>query len=164
VHLANDPFNQPGIANQPDGSYLTNDILIEDPPGSGEYRLEGRQDDTLVHINGEKTNPIPMEGTMCHFPIVHRAFVFGHQRLCTGVLIQLNKEEADNYSIDEILDQVWEAVETANKSAPSHSRVVRQMVKCLPMNKILPTTDKGNVSSYSCDKNRKDLNMILDNS
>jgi len=148
VHLANDPFNQPGIANQPDGSYVTNDIFIEDPPGSGEYRLEGRQDDTLVHINGEKTNPVPMESTMSLFSIVYRSLVFGHQRLCTGVLIQLNKQEADNYSIDEILDKVWEAVEAANKLAPSHSRVVRQMVKCLPMNKVLPITDKGNVSLF----------------
>ncbi len=146
MHLPNDPFNQSGIANQPDGSYVTNDIFIEDPPGSDEYRLEGRQDDTLVHINGEKTNPLPMESTISHSSIVERALVFGHQRLCTGVLIQLNREEADNYSIDEILEKVWEAVEIANESAPSHSRILRQMVKCLPMNKILPTTDKGNVS------------------
>jgi long-subunit acyl-CoA synthetase (AMP-forming) len=147
VHLANDPFVQPGIANQPDGSYSTNDVFIEDPPGSGEYQIQGRHDDTLVHINGEKTNPVPMEDIICHFPIVQRAFVFGHQRLCTGVLIQLNREQADNYSIDEILDKVWEAVEASNKLAPSHSRIVRQMVKCLPMKQVLRITDKGNVSS-----------------
>ncbi len=152
MHLPNDPFNQSGIANQPDGSYVTNDIFIEDPPGSGEYRMEGRQDDTLVHINGEKTNPLPMESTINHSAIVQRALVFGHQRLCTGVLIQLNREEADNYSTDEIFEKVWKAVETANESAPSHSRILRQMVKCLPMNKILPITDKGNVSSFDTDR------------
>jgi len=146
--LANDPYVQPGIANQPDGSYSTNDIIIEDPPGSGEYRVEGRQDDTLVHINGEKTNAIPTENTLYHFSIIRRALIFGHQRLCTGVLIQLNREEADNYSIDEIFDKVWEAIETANKSAPSHSRIVRQMVKCLPMKKSFPKTNKGNVSLF----------------
>lgn len=84
---------------------------------------------------------------MCQSPIVYRALVFGHQRLCTGVLIQLNREVADNYSVDEILDKVWEVVQAANVLAPSHSRIVRQMVKCLPMNKILPVTDKGNVSA-----------------
>lgn len=150
VVLPNDPFVQRGVANQPDGSYSTNDIFIEDPPGSGEYRIDGRQDDTLIHINGEKTNPVPMEDTLIHFPIIHRALIFGHQRLCTGVLVELNRIEADDYSIDENLDKVWQAIEAANKSAPSHSRIVRQMVKCLPMNKTLPTTEKGNVSLFCC--------------
>jgi hypothetical protein len=93
-----------------------------------------------------------MESTINHSAIVQRALVFGHQRLCTGVLIQLNREEADNYSTDEIFEKVWKAVETANESAPSHSRILRQMVKCLPMNKILPITDKGNVSSFDIDR------------
>ncbi|CAF0799195.1 unnamed protein product [Adineta steineri] len=145
VHLPNDPFCQPGIANQPDGSYDTNDVFIEDPPGSGEYRVEGRQDDTLIHVNGEKTNAIPMEHNICAFPIVKHAAVFGHKRLCTGVLIELNREEADNYSNDEIPDLVWEAVQAANKTAPNHSRIVRQMIKCLPMSKTLSVTDKGNI-------------------
>ncbi len=152
VILPNDPFLQPGVGNQPDGSYVTYDIIIEDPPGSGEYRIDGRQDDTLVHINGEKTNPLPMESTICQFSIVQRAMVFGHERICTGVLIQLNKEEADNYSIDEILEKVWKAIEAANESAPSHSRILRQMMKCLPMNKTLPTTDKGNVSFFNINR------------
>lgn len=85
---------------------------------------------------------------MRQYPIIRQALVFGHERLCTGVLIQLNRDEADNYPIDEIFDKVWEAIETANKSAPSHSKIVHQMVKCLPMKKVLPTTDKGNVSLF----------------
>ncbi|CAF3948920.1 unnamed protein product, partial [Adineta steineri] len=145
VHLPNDPFCQPGIANQPDGSYSTNDVFIEDPPGSGEYRIEGRQDDTLIHVNGEKTNALPMEHNICASPLVKRAAVFGHKRLCTGVLIELNREEAEKYSNDEISDLVWEAVQAANKTAPNHSRIVRQMIKCLPMSKTLSITDKGNI-------------------
>lgn len=78
-------------------------------------------------------------------PLIQGAHVFGHDRLCTGVLIELAPEQAKNLSIDEILEQVWQAVETANQTAPSHSRIVREMVKCLPFNKILPTTDKGSV-------------------
>ena len=139
----------PGIANQPDGSYLTNDILIEDPPGSGEYRVEGRQDDILVHVNGEKTSPLTMEETICQHSLVDQALVFGHQRFCTGVLIRLNKRAASSYSSEQIHDELWKAVQAANDLAPSHSRIVRQMIARLPMDEFFPTTDKGNVSAKS---------------
>jgi hypothetical protein len=86
-----------------------------------------------------------MEAIICHSPVVIRAFVFGHQRLHTGVLVQLNSDEASKYSIDDILVQVQQAVEAANQHAPSHSRIMPQMIKCLPMNQRLPATDKGNV-------------------
>lgn len=145
IHSANDPFSQQGIANRPDGSYSTHDVLIEDPPGSGEYRVEGRYDDTLVHSNGEKTNPIPMEHTICLSALIKQAHIFGHERLCTGVLIELDQDELKNHFIDELIDKVWQAIETANETAPTHSRIVRQMVKCIPLNRSLPITHKGNV-------------------
>ena len=137
----------PGMANQPDGSYLTNDILIEDPPGSNEYRIEGRQDDILVHVNGEKTSPMTMEDTICQHSLVDRALVFGHQRFCTGVLVQLNKRAASSCSSEQIHDELWNAVQAANSLAPSHSRIVRQMIARLPQDAFFPTTDKGNVSA-----------------
>lgn len=144
-HLPNDPFLAEKICNSLDGCYTTGDILFEDPPNSGQYTILGRQDDTLVHVNGEKTNPLPMENTIRSSPLVQQAAIVGHNQFCTAALIQLNIEEASNCEFNEIKEKIWMKVEEANRSAPSHSRLVPQLVKILPKNAILPVTDKGNL-------------------
>lgn len=47
--------------NRPDGSYATKDLFLRHPENEDWYKYIGRLDDTLVHILGEKTNPVPME-------------------------------------------------------------------------------------------------------
>ncbi len=145
IHLKTDPFLAENISNSPDGCYTAGDIFLEDPPNSGYYRILGRQDDTLVHITGEKTNPVPMENTIQRSPLVKKVAVIGHNQFCTAALIQLNVEEASNYDFNEIEENIWTFVSEANKEAPSHSRIVRQLVKILPMSKSLPVTHKGNL-------------------
>ncbi|CAF2089670.1 unnamed protein product [Rotaria magnacalcarata] len=145
-HLPNDPFLAENISTSLDDCYTAGDILLEDPPNSGQYFILGRQDDTLVHVNGEKTNPIPMEDVIRHSPLVQQVVIVGHNQFCTAALVQLNIGEASNYDFQEIEEKIWEVVERANKEAPSHSRLVRQLVKILPMNKTLPVTEKGNLT------------------
>ena len=141
--LSRDPFLAPDFAR--DVSYTPGDLFLEDPPGSGYYIIQGRKDDLLVHTTGEKTNPLPMEQAIRLHPIVKQAVVVGHQRFCCAVLIQLNIEEAFQYELHDIERKVLAAVDEANKDAPMHSRIVRGLVKILPMIKTLPITAKGNV-------------------
>ncbi|CAF1205772.1 unnamed protein product, partial [Didymodactylos carnosus] len=145
IHLPNDPFLTVKISNRPDGSYSTGDILIEDPPGSGYYLVLGRKDDTLVHINGEKTNPKPIENLMNSNMLVKKCVVIGHQRICNCLLIELNWSQVGDYDFQEIEQQLWFTCEQANQFVPSHSRIMKEMMKILPMNKHLPVTDKGNI-------------------
>lgn len=44
--------------NRPDGCYGTNDMFVKHPTIPGAYKTAGRIDDTLVHVTGEKTNPV----------------------------------------------------------------------------------------------------------
>lgn len=145
VYLPNDPFLAENIANRSDGSYTLGDIVLEDPPNSGQYIILGRQDDTLVHVNGEKTNPVPMEEIIRCSPLVKQVAIVGHNQFCTAALIQLNISEASKYEFQEIEDKIWRIIEQANVFAPSHSRLIRSLVKILPMNRVLPVTDKGNL-------------------
>lgn len=145
VHLPNDPFLAENISSSPDGCFTCGDILFEDPPNSGRYLVLGRQDDILVHNNGEKTNPLPMEAIIRRSPFVKQVVIVGQDQLCTAALIQLNVDEVSNYDINEIEETIWKAVEQANKEAPSQSRLVRQLIKILPIDKMLPVTAKGNL-------------------
>ncbi|CAF1303367.1 unnamed protein product [Rotaria sordida] len=145
LHLPNNPFLAENISNRPDGCYAGGDLLLEDPPNSGQYIILGRQDDILVHINGEKTNPLPMEDIIRCSPLVKQISIIGHNQFCTAALIQLNLEEASNYNFNQIEENIWKVIEQANKEAPSHSRLLRQLVTILPINEILPVTEKGNL-------------------
>ncbi|UJR19353.1 hypothetical protein I4U23_022482 [Adineta vaga] len=145
IHLPDDPYLAENVYNYTNGCYTTGDILLEDPPNSGEYIIIGRQDDTLVHINGEKTNPVVMENSIRSSPLVKQVAVIGHNQFCTSALIQLNIEEASNYEFDEIEDKIWQVVDETNQKAPSHSHILRQLVKIIPMNRTLPVTHKGNL-------------------
>ncbi|KAG1464026.1 hypothetical protein G6F56_005164 [Rhizopus delemar] len=134
-----------GVSNREGGGYNSNDLFIENPESPGYYRYYGRRDDTLVMINGEKTNPVPMEGTIRQSPIVKQVAVLGHGRQCTSALIEVDLSYAIDFGPEEIISLVHEAVEDANVECPSHSVILNQMVKILPFSKSLPSTDKGSV-------------------
>ncbi|KAG1143227.1 hypothetical protein G6F37_012501 [Rhizopus arrhizus] len=133
------------VSNREGGGYNSNDLFLEDSEYPGYFNYVGRRDDTLVMENGEKTNPVPMENTIRQSTIVKQVAVLGHARQCTAALIEIDMDYAMSYGPEEIISLVYEAVEDANKECPSHSTILPQMVKILPFNKTLPSTDKGTV-------------------
>ncbi|KAM3589820.1 hypothetical protein VKS41_000674 [Umbelopsis sp. WA50703] len=79
-----------------------------------------------------------------HHPVIRNCAVLGQDRPATAALVQLNVQVAMTMAIQDILNIVEEAVDAANSSAPSHSRLVYpDMVYVLPMKDELPITDKG---------------------
>ncbi|KAI9250966.1 hypothetical protein BDA99DRAFT_469417 [Phascolomyces articulosus] len=145
VIKADCPSIATNVGNRPNGDYATNDLFMEDPPKSGYWRHLGRNDDTLVMENGEKTNPVPMEHQINTAKVVKCCTVLGENRQCTATLVELELEQAMKYRPEDIISQVHEAVERANTAAPSHSMILPQMVYILPLNRHLPKTLKGNV-------------------
>lgn len=133
------------VSNREGGGYNTNDLFLEDPTLPGYYNYSGRRDDTLVMENGEKTNPVPMENTIRQSPMVKQVAVLGHARQCTAALVEVDMAYAMSFGPEDIISVVHEAVEDANKECPSHSTIMPQMVKILPFNINLPSTDKGTV-------------------
>lgn len=93
-----------GVENRPDG-FGTNDLFIQDPPNSGYWRHLGRKDDILVMENAQKTNPTPMEFAICSASIVKSCTVIGEGRQCTATLVELEYEQAIQYTPSEIIEQ-----------------------------------------------------------
>ncbi|KAI9031705.1 hypothetical protein CLU79DRAFT_694195 [Phycomyces nitens] len=151
------PYSANNISNRIDGHYSTNDIFKETEPNSGRYIYYGRMDDTLIMENGEKTNALTMEATIRQCPIISQCIIFGQGRQCTGVLIELSSDECQKYASEEIVDLVYSAVQKANINAPSHSTILSQMIKILPLNMGLPTTDKKTVSRKKANEQYKDM-------
>ncbi len=70
--------------NRDDGSYASGDLYRRENNKDGSLRgyvYVGRADDTLVHMNGEKTNPVPMEQSIKSSPLVRDCLVFGRDSL-----------------------------------------------------------------------------------
>ncbi|THV03189.1 L-aminoadipate-semialdehyde dehydrogenase [Dendrothele bispora CBS 962.96] len=143
--------------NRPDGSYATKDLFLRHPEHDDRYRYIGRLDDTLVHILGEKTNPVPIElGIRGNSPYVAEAIVFGAGKPQTGCLI-LPSELAKDMSQEEMMEKVWPVVEEVNEQAPSHSRLLPEMIEVLPYGTTIPVATKMSILRPACYAKFKDL-------
>lgn len=131
-------------SNQPDGSYATRDLFQPHPTIPKAWKYIARLDDTLVLVNGEKFNPVAMEGQIRSNRNVAEAVVFGAGRPNLGVLVVPAPSLAGK-SNEEILEAVWPVINQANKSVDSFARISKNMVCLLPTCCSYPRTDKGSI-------------------
>ncbi|KAJ6624936.1 L-aminoadipate-semialdehyde dehydrogenase [Mycena sp. CBHHK59/15] len=143
--------------NRPDGSYATKDLFLRHHKHDNWYKYIGRLDDTLVQTLGEKTNPVPIE--LCirgNSPYVAEAIVFGAGKPQTGCLI-LPSELAKDLSNAEIIQKVWPVIEQANAEAPTHSRLLPEMIEILPYGTQVPVATKMSILRPACYAKFKDV-------
>jgi thioester reductase-like protein len=134
-----------------DEPYRTNDLFIQDPPGSGFFVLQGRKDDILVHSNGENTSAGPLQlDIQSSSKLISRALALGHSKPCISLLVEVH-ELYDSQSVL-IRNKIWEAVKKVNARYPSHSQVMESMIHILPKGMTLPVTPKGNVKRKEAEK------------
>ncbi|KDQ59731.1 hypothetical protein JAAARDRAFT_192204 [Jaapia argillacea MUCL 33604] len=140
-------------SNRPDGSYATKDLFIRHSGMPSAFKYVGRLDDMIVHANGEKTAPVSMELTMKESPLIEDAIIFGSGRMQAGALIALaNVDQGRSKETDWSLAQeanarsaIWPAIQKANEGAPTHSRLLPEMVRILPPGSYIPKADKGSI-------------------
>ncbi|KZO94102.1 acetyl-CoA synthetase-like protein [Calocera viscosa TUFC12733] len=131
------------LSNRSDGSYSTKDLFSKHPSIPDAFKFVGRIDDTLVMVNGEKTNPVPIELTLRQSPNISDAVVFGAGRAQTGALIILAEKLSSSAPRNELYKLVQPAVDLANSKAPSHSQLAPEALIYLPYETVLPKADKG---------------------
>jgi hypothetical protein len=98
-----------------------------------------------------------MESTIRLFPTVRQVIIVGRNRQCTAGLINIDIDRVASLSPDEMIIIVHEAVKQANKECPNHSVILSRMVKIFPLNKLLPSTDKGTVMRNKSELDFKDV-------
>lgn len=98
-----------------------------------------------------------MKATIRQSPLVKQVAVLGQQRQCTAALIEVDMDYAMHFGPEDIISGVHAAVKEANKECPDHSTILSQMVKILPFDKTLPSTDKGTVMRKKAEAAYKDI-------
>src|SRR5690242_17054197 len=131
-------------ANRPDGSYATKDLFEPHPMIEKAWKYVARLDDTIVLVNGEKFNPVMMEGTIRSHKAVTETVVFGTARPYLGMLV-VPSPATQSLSSDKIIDRIWPVIEQANRTAEAYARITRHMIHVLPHDCQFPRTDKGSI-------------------
>ncbi|RPD70255.1 acetyl-CoA synthetase-like protein [Lentinus tigrinus ALCF2SS1-7] len=139
-------------------AYATSDLMEEHPTNPALFKVLGRADDQIILSTGEKTNPVPMEAIICQNPNVQAALMFGRGRFQNGVIIQPKEpfDPADEVKLEEFRHKIWPAIESANKFAPSHSRIFKEMITVTNPAKPFQYTAKGTPRRHVCLKDYAD--------
>lgn len=129
--------------NRDDGSYATKDLFEPHATLPNTWRYYARLDDTIVLENGEKANPLLVEGVLRQNRNVAEAVVFGAKKPRLGAFV-IPKPEIE-LSSEEVVESVMPAIQDMNKVLPAYSQLSKDMIKTLPHDTEYRRTDKGTV-------------------
>lgn len=102
-----------------------------------------RRDDLIILSNGEKFNPLATEGKLISHPWVSTAYITGRGRFQVAALFYPDEKSLDRSDIM-IIDNLWPAIEDANKSLPAFAQIHRDFVKIVRT--PFPRTPKGTLA------------------
>lgn len=138
---------QPTFEMFPDlQEFSTHDLFSKHPTKHDHWLYQGRSDDVIVFLNGEKTNPILMEGLVEGHPDVRSALVVGQNRFEAALLIEpsqlLNLPPSHRAKL---IEKLWPVVEDANGKSPAHARVSKSHILFTIPEKPMSRSSKGTV-------------------
>ncbi|KAI1328406.1 hypothetical protein F5Y16DRAFT_419838 [Xylariaceae sp. FL0255] len=143
----------------------TKDLYFKHPdPAKPDYWLyHGRTDDIIVFANGEKLNPIQMEGVLNANFAVSAVLVAGHGRFQTSLLVEATNPPADRDAEEKLLESIWPSIQMANKLCPSYGCILHQMVMFTWPDKPMLRAGKGTVQrKATLDMYASELNALYD--
>ncbi|MDI1492470.1 MAG: putative secondary metabolism biosynthetic enzyme [Ramalina farinacea] len=123
--------------------WQTKDLFKRHPTKENLWRFHGRKDDIIVLSSGEKLYPVLMEKQLEGLQNVSGALITGHGRFQPALLLEV--KEAEGRDDVAILDEMWPAIESANKNMPGHGRVTRQMILLAKEDKPFVRAGKGTI-------------------
>lgn len=129
------------FATRPDGSYDTKDLFRPHPTDPKKWKYVSRKDDTIVLVNGEKANPVPLEEAVKQHPDVQMAVGFGTQRDFLGMMV-IPELHAASVPKQEMVERIWPRLEGANKIVPAYARISKDAVIVKDAGTPFPLTEK----------------------
>ncbi|KAJ7607406.1 hypothetical protein FB45DRAFT_948237 [Roridomyces roridus] len=123
----------------------TNDLFVRNPTNPKLWKVYGRHDDQIMHSNGEKTNPGPLEAILLKDTRIKHAVMFGRGHFHAGVLMFPAEpfDPADQDKVVEFRRSIWPTIEQANRYAPTHSRMFKEMILVADPSRPVELTAKG---------------------
>ncbi|KAI0911563.1 putative NRPS-like enzyme [Ustulina deusta] len=131
-------------SNDPPGSFHSKDLYTPHPTIENAWKYIARDDDRITLLSGEKIMPVGMEGAVRESPLVRDGLMVGNDRLMPGLLL-FRSTAATGLSDDEVIDEIWPIIESANEVMDEYARITRDMIAVLAADIEYPATDKNNI-------------------
>lgn len=132
--------------------YSMKDVYSQHPTKPGLWLYRGRSDDVIVFSNGEKINPVTMEGIVSMHRDVSAAVVIGQGRFQSSLLVEAKQPAESPEDNERLLETIWPTVQRANEGCPAHGRISRDFILFTSPEKPLPRAGKGTVQKKSAEK------------
>lgn len=121
----------------------TSDLYSKHPTKPNLWRFEGRTDDLVTFLGGQKHNPVLYEEAIRTHPSVLSALVIGTGRRQPALLVEL-REDAPTAQ-EKVLQSLLPTIEKANVDAPRHAVVKPSHVMFAASEKPFKRASKGTV-------------------
>ena len=126
--------------------YSTHDLFCKHPTKPDHWIYNGRADDVIVFLNGEKTNPVSYEGLAQSRPDVRAALVTGQGHLEAALLIEpMDSCDSSASRKAEFIERLWPTLEEANRLCPAHARISKSHILFTKPDKPMSRAGKGTV-------------------
>lgn len=130
--------------------YKTKDLFSRhpDPKLADWWQFESRTDDLIAFANAGKYNPLRYEDQILSNPLVKAALMIGVQRPCAALLVEMAEDipsDTESAAYQDLLEKVWVTVEDANREAPKHAFVAKDMILLASNDKPFERAGKGTV-------------------
>lgn len=122
--------------------WRTKDLYKPHPTKPGLWRFSGRTDDVIVLGNGEKFNPVNMEGLIQGHALVQGAVIYGQGRFQASLIVEPRKQPED---IDAFIEEIWSSIEEANREGPGHAQIFRSKVLVTSPDRPFQRVGKGTI-------------------
>lgn len=130
--------------------YNTCDLYTPHPSKPDLWMYNGRSDDIIVFLTGEKMNPTSFEHHLATHPDVKAALVVGARRFQASLLIELVEEkELSPAERATIIEKLWSTIQEANQVCPAHAKVAKTHILLIDPKKPMARAGKGTVQRQS---------------
>jgi thioester reductase-like protein len=141
--------------NRPDGSFATADLFTPHPSIPNAWLYHSRADSQLTLITGKKFDPAPLEASIATSSHLDDALIFGNHRPFPGALL-LRSKVSESIPDDQLLQEIWPAVDKLNRESQSHARIAYNMLIPLPhQSEGLEKSSKGTVNRKAAEERFK---------
>ncbi|KAI0551250.1 hypothetical protein F4679DRAFT_582725 [Xylaria curta] len=136
--------------------YDTKDLYRKHPTLPDHWMYHGRSDDVIVFSNGEKLNPVTIEGIVTDHPELNGAIVAGAGRFQPSLILEPTKYPENESEAQALIDRVWPLVVAANKETVAHGQIGRDFIILASPEKPFPRAGKGTIQRAGTIKLYKD--------
>ena len=137
--------------------YSTHDLFCKHPSKPNHWIYNGRADDVIVFLNGEKTNPVSYEGLVQSRPDVRAALVTGQGHVEAALLIEpMDPCDSSASQKAQFIERLWPTLEEANRLCPAHARISKSHILFTGPDEPMSRAGKGTVQRRFTIENHSD--------